>query len=99
MKRPNGRNPSNYPCDGAGVPLRITRVKELALPHVTIDSIMDKNKSLKGDLACIPEMMTLFDCFEKHDFNRAQCKQQMQNLESCYSNHLTNKRQLKSAKR
>lgn len=83
--RKNGRNPSNYPTDGVGMPLRITRLFPLKLKEVTLDKLQTKDK--ERDVYCITEMMNLFDCFEKNDFDRTTCKQHVLALEHCVTSH------------
>lgn len=81
--RKNGRRPSNYPIDGAGIPMRITRLFPMKLKEVTIESLEDKKR--ESDVVCIQELMSLFDCFEKNEFDRKSCLQQAKALENCYS--------------
>lgn len=83
--RKNGRRPSNYPIDGAGVALRITRLFPMKLKDITIDDLNQKSKDSQD--TCINEMMALFDCFEKNDFDKAQCKQHVSALEHCVNSH------------
>lgn len=90
--RANGREPSNYPTDGVGVPLRITRLFPMKLKDVTIDSLK-KDKGIKGDVVCIQEMMNLFNCFEKHDFERGPCLPSINALDNCYSSFTSKKKQ------
>lgn len=87
--RRNGRQPSNYPTDGVGIPLRITRHIDLTLPEVTPETIRDARK--EKDIVCMSEMMTLFDCFQKHEFDKNQCENQAKALEHCYKSYVTQK--------
>lgn len=93
--RKNGRKPSNYPTDSAGIPLRITQMLSFKLPEITPESI-ELSKREK-DVVCINEMMTLFDCFQKHEFDKTFCEKQAMALENCYSNFMTRRQKRKSA--
>lgn len=88
--RANGRAPSKFPTDGVGVPLRITRMFPMKLKDVTIEKLEQQKRI--DDKACIPEMMTLFDCLEKSEFNRQVCQSHVESLQSCYSNFLEKRR-------
>lgn len=90
-RRANGREPSNYPTDGVGIPMRITRLFPMKLKDVTVESLSEK-QTMKSDVVCIQEMMTLFDCFEKHDFERGPCQSSILALENCYSGFRSQKR-------
>lgn len=92
--RKNGREPSNFPTDGVGIPLRITRLFPMKLKEVTLDSL-ESNKKEK-DVLCIQEMMNLFDCFEKNEFDRKACEQQAKVLEHCYSSSMDAKAESKA---
>lgn len=92
--RKNGRLPSNYPTDGCGIPLRITRLFPMKLKDVTIESL-DKQKK-QSDVVCLTEMMSLFDCFEKNEFNRAHCENFVTNLENCYTSYQKSRDQMKA---
>lgn len=81
--RKNGRRPSNYPLDGCGIPLRITRLFPMKLKDVSIESLVEEKNT--SDVVCLTEMMSLFDCFEKHEFNRSLCQKHVMALEHCYS--------------
>lgn len=82
--RANGRKPSNYPLDGCGIPMRITRLFPLKLKDVTVETLEASRR--EDDVVCLTEMMSLFDCFEKHEFNRTPCQQHVLALEHCYKN-------------
>lgn len=92
--RKNGREPSNFPTDGCGIPLRITRLFPMKLKEVTLDSL-ESNKR-ETDVVCIQEMMSLFDCFEKNEFDRKACEQQAKLLEHCYSTNMDRKAESKA---
>lgn len=79
--RGNGRRPSNWPLDGAGIPLRITRLFPMKLKEVSFDT-----KKQESDVVCLTEMMSLFDCFRDNDFAVTHCENQVKALKSCYSN-------------
>lgn len=85
-KRFNGRKPSNYPCDGVGIPLRITRLFPMKLKDVTIESLKE-SASKKNVVTCLPEMMSLFDCLEKHDFDKKACSECVAKLEDCHTSN------------
>lgn len=93
----NGRNPSNYPTDGVGVPLRITRMFPMKLKDVTLDKLKDKR--IESEVVCINELMSLFDCFENSDYNAKICQTQANLLEQCYSSHMLKKKTLKAERR
>lgn len=95
--RKNGRAPSNYPVDGCGVPMRITRMFPMKLKDVTLDKLHEQRAV--SDVACINEMMTLFDCFEKSDYNSVACQQQANLLEQCYTAHMAKKSEFKMKQR
>lgn len=99
MVRPRAgtKNPSNFPIDGVGYPMRITRLFPMKLKDVTIDKIEEAKR--QNDIACMTEVMNLIDCFEKHDFNMSFCQQQSKALESCYSMGSAKKLERKMAKR
>lgn len=80
----NGRRPSNYPLDGAGVPMRITNFMPKTVPNITAESLQEKKKD--SDIVCLPEMMSLFNCLSQHEFDKFLCKEQALNLQNCYSN-------------
>lgn len=81
--RKNGRKPSNYPVDSCGVPLRITQVFPLKLQPIKLEQLIDKKEKIT-DVVCVPEMMKLFDCLSKHEFDKTKCVQQTKSLEQCY---------------
>lgn len=87
--RANGRRPSSYPTDGVGMPLRITRLFPMKLKEVTVKTL--KEEKHETDVVCITQMMSLFDCFERNEFDRTLCKQHVDDLELCYSSYLKNK--------
>lgn len=89
-ERKLGRRPANFPLDSGNYPMRITRRKEIQLAHISKQSIELLKKP--EDVACIAEMMTLFECFNLHDYDRNKCQQQAQNLENCYTKHMISKR-------
>jgi len=88
--RRNGRLPSRFPTDGVGIPLRITRLFPMKLKDVTIKSLEESKK--ESDLVCMTEMMSLFECLEKHDFDQKLCQQHANALEHCYSSFRAMKR-------
>lgn len=94
--RKNARLPGNYPTEGCGIPMRITRLFPMKLKDVTVASLKDSKK--ESDVICIPEMMSLFDCFEKNDFNTSVCQQQAKALEHCYTTHTARKNEVKTKK-
>ena len=93
-RKRTGRTPSNAPLDGAGVPLRITRLFPMKLKDVTIESIEGKKQG--KETACMPEMMSLFECLERNEFNDKPCLGQAKTLENCYSTHMIEKRTAKA---
>lgn len=95
--RKNGRRPSSYPTDGCGTPLRITRMFPMVLKDVSVDKI--KEQRPESNVVCISEMMALFECFEKSDFNANTCKLQADTLEQCYNNHMTARMNRKAEKK
>lgn len=92
--RKNGRRPSNFPLDGGGTPLRITRIFPMKLKEVSLDKLEASKK--ESDVVCISEMMSLFDCYEKHDFTRGPCQQYISALEHCYSSFRAERGKMKS---
>lgn len=90
--RKNGRKPSNFPLDGCGIPLRITRLFPMKLKDVTIESL-DRQKK-ETDVVCLTEMMSLFDCFEKNEFNRKHCENHVKSLENCFTSYRSRKDQI-----
>lgn len=93
----NGRRPSCYPLDGAGMPMRVTNyipVKELK--DLSIESI-NKSKEV-SDVVCLPEMMSLFDCLSKHEFDKNFCKEQSTILQNCYTNYVNRVKEIQRTK-
>lgn len=90
----NGREPSNFPTDGVGIPMRITRLFPMKLKEVTVSSLESTRK--ETDLFCIQEMMNLFDCFEKNEYDRKACEQQAKILENCYTTNQALKQERKA---
>lgn len=56
----------------------------MKLKDVSVESLKEVKKL--EDVVCITEMMSLFDCFEKNDFDSRPCLQLSKALEDCYSN-------------
>lgn len=81
--RANKRFPSNYPTDGCGIPLRITRYFPMKLKEVTLETLQEKKQG--SEPVCMHEMMSLFECFERNDFDKKLCQQQATALENCFS--------------
>lgn len=94
--RKNGRVPGNYPQEGCGVPLRITRLFPMKLKDISVDKL--KEGQMEIDNVCNQEMMALFDCFEKNDFNAVICKQQAVALAQCHGSFMKKKSELKAEK-
>lgn len=92
--RGNGRRPSNFPLDGAGIPIRLTRLFPMKLKPVTIESL--QASKTETDVVCLTEMMSLFECFEKHEFDRSPCQQHVSALDHCYSKYRIEKGKKKS---
>lgn len=89
----NGRGPSNYPTDSAGIPLRITQYIPMKLREITPDYLKKKEKNQgKNDVVCLPEMMTLFDCLSKNEYDKRLCIQQAKSLQNCYSAYMEMKK-------
>lgn len=89
----NGRKPSRFPTDSAGQPLRITQYIPMKLKPVTVEALEEKASRVdKNDVVCLPEMMNLFDCLSKHEFDKNLCKLQATTLQTCYSNFLEAKK-------
>lgn len=95
--RANGREPSKFPTDGVGIPMRITRLFPLKLKEVTLSSLESNRK--ESDVFCIQEMMNLFDCFEKNEFDRKACEQQAKVLENCYTTNQSLKLERKAKRK
>lgn len=89
--RKNGGKPSNYPTNGVGVPLRITRLFPMKLKDITIKDLEEK-QTRTSDVVCLTEMMSLFDCFERNEFDRSPCQQHVQALQKCHSGFIDEKR-------
>lgn len=82
--RKNGRRPSGWPLDGAGIPLRITRMFPLKLADKKLEHIEAADKTKERDVSCMTEMMRLFECYERNEFDRAHCKAEIDKLNNCY---------------
>lgn len=87
--RKNGRAPSNWPVDGCGIPLRVTRYIPMTLKEVTSKTL--EKGTRETDVVCISEMMSLFECFEKHEFQRGPCENFAKSLEQCYTANMIKK--------
>lgn len=85
--RRNGREPSNWPVDGCGVPLRVTRYIPMKLKEVT-PAYLEKGAKKESSVFCIEEMMSVFECYEKHEFRREPCENFVQALEHCFSTNM-----------
>lgn len=83
----------NWPVDGCGIPMRITRYIPMKLKDVT-DEYLERGTK-ESDVVCINEMMSLFECFEKHEFQREPCENFVKSLEQCYSTKATKKAESK----
>lgn len=93
----NGRKPSNYPYDSAGVPLRITNFTPNLISNPSIESI--KKESKESNVVCLQEMMSLLDCLGQHEFDKNLCKQQSAKLQQCYQNFMTRREDHKKSLR
>lgn len=82
--RPNGRRPSNYPADGCGIPLRITKNRDL--DREPSDQTFKKSK----EVACNDELMKVLDCFGKHEYDQTICAPQITAMEQCFTSHIAN---------
>ena len=69
----------------------------MALKDVSLDKL--KEQRTESNVVCITEMMSLFDCFEKSDFNTENCQAQAATLEQCYASHMTAKVKHKAEKK
>lgn len=56
----------------------------MALKEVTQTSL-EKGAKRDTGVFCIQEMMSVFDCYEKHEFKREPCENLVKALEQCYS--------------
>jgi len=57
----------------------------MKLKEVDIDNLKTSRK--ESTVFCIPEMMSLFECYERHDFDPQRCMKQSEVLEKCYAAH------------
>lgn len=89
VRIPNGK-PGNYPHNGQGVPLRITQYIPMRLKEVTDKKLQEVTK--KQQISCMNELMTLLECYEKHDFSTESCSKQAHVLENCYTTHMSKQR-------
>ncbi|KAI1303717.1 hypothetical protein HDE_02186 [Halotydeus destructor] len=78
----NGRRPADVDN------LRFTEVNPLILKNHVVGKGMGTS-----DLACIPEMMKLFDCLEKNDHHQYNCNAQVSVFQKCYNVFQANKKQ------
>ncbi|CAN7951790.1 unnamed protein product [Ixodes pacificus] len=72
----NGRWPAKPPI----------KFREL-LPMELKDKVSGK-KGKSSDVACLPEMMTLFACLSEKNYDSNNCPQEASAFQSCYDRHL-----------